>query len=147
MGSRRINRRDLDAYRRTNGHETFKDQKGMIYDVTLAWFLIERCYHEQGAIWVDVASLAERCGFTQEPRENDGLLWFALPDGTDASVLEQSRLQQDIDLARPLIVLPDERVIDGYHRLYKMFLLGRKRCIAYKLTEEEVKLITGGKNV
>lgn len=43
------------------------------------------------------------------------------------------RLVQDADLAHPIIIDPEGRVMDGMHRVVKALLQGREFVLAYRL--------------
>ncbi|MDO5505679.1 MAG: hypothetical protein Q4F49_05225 [Pseudoxanthomonas suwonensis] len=52
---------------------------------------------------------------------------------TCRSLVGHFRLMQEADLAYPIIVCPDGRVMDGMHRVTKALLEGREAIQAYRL--------------
>lgn len=52
---------------------------------------------------------------------------------TCKSIAEHIRLVQATDLAYPIIICPDGRVMDGMHRVVKAFLEDRSFVLAYRL--------------
>lgn len=68
-------------------------------------------------------------------RELDEPYWYDAEDGapTCRSIADHMRLVQDSELAYPIIVCPDGRVMDGMHRVVKALLQGRKHVLAYRL--------------
>lgn len=70
-----------------------------------------------------------------EIRELDEPYWYAsggdLP--TCRSVADHMRLVQAADLAHPIILCPERRVMDGMHRVVKALLQGREFVLAYRL--------------
>lgn len=70
-----------------------------------------------------------------EIRELDEPYWHAsggdLP--TCRLIANHMRLVQDADLAHPIIICPEGRVMDGMHRVLKALLQGREFLLAYRL--------------
>ena len=52
---------------------------------------------------------------------------------TCKSIAEHMRLVQAADLAYPIIICPQGRVMDGMHRVVKAWLEGRSTVLAYYL--------------
>jgi hypothetical protein len=56
-------------------------------------------------------------------REVDSVYWFdELHEPTVRAVVEHMRLVEEVDLAHPIIVGPDGRVMDGMHRIARAML-------------------------
>lgn len=68
-------------------------------------------------------------------RELDEPYWYASEgdEPTCRSIAEHMRLVQETDLAHPIILCPEGRVMDGMHRVVKAFLEGRTSLLAYRL--------------
>ncbi len=52
---------------------------------------------------------------------------------TCKSIAEHIRLVQNVDLAYPIILCPQGKVMDGMHRVVKAFVEGRRYLLAYRL--------------
>lgn len=61
--------------------------------------------------------------------------WYDLEGDkpTCKSIADHIRLVQTTDLAYPIILCPAGRVMDGMHRVVKVFLEGRSHLLAYRL--------------
>jgi hypothetical protein len=70
-----------------------------------------------------------------EIRELDEPYWYDMEGNipTCKSVAAHIRLVQSTDLAYPIIICPEGRVMDGMHRVVKAFLEDRKFLFAYRL--------------
>ncbi len=70
-------------------------------------------------------------------RELDELYWYASEDDspTCRSIADHMHLVQTADLAYPIIICPDGRIMDGMHRVVKALLEGRCFIHAYRLPE------------
>lgn len=55
---------------------------------------------------------------------------------TCRQVVEHARLMQECDLAFPVILSCDGRVMDGMHRICKTLLLGRDTIAAVRFRED-----------
>jgi hypothetical protein len=68
--------------------------------------------------------------------ELDADYWFgSLYKPTVRNVVEHFRLTQEVDLSYPIILGPDNRVMDGMHRVAKALLEGRDTIAAVRLPE------------
>ena len=68
-------------------------------------------------------------------RELDEPFWFGA-DGdipTCRSIADHARLIGETDLDYPIIVDPDDRVMDGMHRVCKAYMESRETVLAYRL--------------
>lgn len=133
----KINKKQLEAYRKAHGREIFST-KEYTYDIVVAQFICEKI--NKATKKINVEQLASTCGFDHRPiKEEDGFLFFLRPDGSK-SVIDAAHAQGiDLDMSKPLILNPDEALIDGMHRLYQAFMYGVEELPAYTLTPEEVK--------
>lgn len=134
----RINKKQLEAYRKTHGREIFCT-KERTYDIVIAQFICEKTNKSTGKI--NVEELASACGFDHRPvKEEDGLLFFLRPDGSK-SVIDAAHAMAvtEQDLNKPLILAHDGALLDGMHRLYQAFMYGVEELPAYTLTTEEAK--------
>lgn len=69
-------------------------------------------------------------------REVDSTYWFhGTQQPTVRNVLEHVRLIGEADLAYPIVVGPDGRVMDGMHRVARAILEGRESISAVRLPE------------
>ena len=67
--------------------------------------------------------------------EIDENWWYAHEsEPTVRSIVEHMRLVEEVDLAYPIIIDPDGRLMDGMHRVAKALLLGRPSIAAKRLT-------------
>lgn len=131
----RINQKKYAAYLKLHGREIFT-AKEKTYDITKAAFLIELDGRDSEEVSVD--DLAITCGFDHCPlAEPDGCLIFLCPDGAK-TVIDRAYFQQELDLEKPLLIA-NGKVIDGHHRLYRAFMLGRETMQAFYLTNEEIR--------
>ncbi|MDO5653344.1 MAG: hypothetical protein Q4G39_04500 [Brachymonas sp.] len=93
----------------------------------LAWD-VDRLVHLTAGLEVEAVLLSSI-------RELDEAYWYDtggdLP--TCRSVAEHMRLVQAADLAYPIILCPQGRVMDGMHRVVKAFLQGTDAIAAYRL--------------
>jgi hypothetical protein len=104
-----------------------------VYDIVKAQFIIEQSRKSSKEISVD--ELAEACGFDHRPfKEQDGYQFFS-----NAAINFEHSLKE-LDLEKPLILLPNGKLIDGHHRLYRAFMLGIETLQAYTLSPAEAKL-------
>ena len=72
----------------------------------------------------------------EELPEIDSVYWFdATQTPTVRKVVEHVRLIQEVDLAYPIILGPDNRVMDGMHRVARAMLEGRATVPAVRLRE------------
>lgn len=68
--------------------------------------------------------------------EVDSVYWFdAAHQPTVRAVIEHLRLIADVDLAYPVILGPDGRVMDGMHRIARALLDGRPAIPAVRFDE------------
>ena len=68
--------------------------------------------------------------------EIDENWWYAHEsEPTVRSIVEHLRLVNEVDLAYPIIIDPDGRVMDGMHRVAKALLLGHTTIEAKRLPE------------
>lgn len=68
--------------------------------------------------------------------EIDENWWYAHEsEPTVRSIVEHLRLINEVDLAYPIIIDPDGRVMDGMHRVAKALLLGHATIDAKRLPE------------
>ena len=69
--------------------------------------------------------------------ELDTAHWFQGPDqpATVRAVVEHIALVDEADLAYPIILSPDGRLLDGMHRVAKALLEGHQIVCAVRLTE------------
>jgi hypothetical protein len=68
--------------------------------------------------------------------EIDENWWYAYEsDPTVRSIVNHVRLVNEVDLAYPIIIDPDGRVMDGMHRVAKALLLGHATIEAKRLRE------------
>lgn len=97
---------------------------------------------ERGLLAWDVVGLIERVSglspveiSLHEISEFDEPHWFALEGNspTCREVAMHARLIEDADLAYPIIVDHEGRVMDGMHRVCKAFNLGMETILAYRL--------------
>lgn len=66
--------------------------------------------------------------------EIDENWWYAHEsEPTVRSIVEHVRLMNDVDLAHPIIVDPDGRLMDGMHRVAQALLLGHTTIKAKRL--------------
>lgn len=132
----KVNQKRWTAYRnRQKTTEIFSTAEGS-YDVILAQFLIVEDDRDPDP--VNVESLAIACGFDRRPvDEENGFLWFQQPGSNQRTVIDHEHAQKDLDLEKPLILLPNGKVLDGHHRLYRAFILGVEVLNAFSLTCEE----------
>lgn len=70
-----------------------------------------------------------------EIRELDEPYWYGSEGDTPTckSIADHMRLVQSTDLAYPIILCPEGRVMDGMHRVVKAFLESRRCLLAYRL--------------
>ncbi len=97
---------------------------------------------ERGVLAWDVRKLiAQTAGFEAEEiplsdiRELDEAFWYH-PEGdppTCRSVAQHAKLIAEADLAHPILIDPDGRVLDGMHRVCKALLLGMEAIPARRL--------------
>jgi hypothetical protein len=71
-------------------------------------------------------------------RELDECFWFQ--NGNTAptcrAIAEHAKLIQETDLAHPIILSSDGRVMDGMHRVAKALILGHETVIAVRFAED-----------
>jgi len=69
-------------------------------------------------------------------REIDELYWYDADDSppTCRDLMEHMRLVEATDLAYPIILSPDGRVMDGMHRVVKALLQERTTIMAIRLS-------------
>jgi hypothetical protein len=66
--------------------------------------------------------------------EIDENWWYAHEsEPTVRSIVEHMRLVDEVDLAHPIIIDPDGRLMDGMHRVAKALLLGHATIVAKRL--------------
>ena len=66
--------------------------------------------------------------------EIDSVYWFdSLENPTVRKVVEHFRLMQEVDTSYPIIIGPDNRVMDGMHRVARALLEGRSTIAAVRL--------------
>ena len=66
--------------------------------------------------------------------EIDSVYWFDQRDRpTVRKVVEHFRLIEEVDLAHPIILGPDGRVMDGMHRIARALVEGRSTIPAVRL--------------
>lgn len=101
-------------------------------------------HSDRGLLAWDVHRLIERTS-TLSPidlplsdiKELDEPFWFG-PEGdvpTCRKIAEHAKLIDETDLSHPIIVDPQNRVIDGMHRVCKALNKGRKSIKAFRLPE------------
>src|SRR2546423_7748619 len=113
----KINSKKLEAFRKSHTREIFCTKEAT-YDIVVAQFLIER--DDRDSEIVDVETLATACGFDHRPvKEEDGYLFFQCPGYSSKVVIDHEHSLKELDLEKPLILLPNGKVIDGHHRLYR----------------------------
>jgi hypothetical protein len=96
---------------------------------------------EQGLDAWDVDRLVERTGGLPVEQvqlaaidEIDSVYWFDESEQpTVRKVVEHFRLMQEVDLAHPIILGPDGRVMDGMHRIARVLLDRRESIAAVRL--------------
>ncbi|MBF5006583.1 hypothetical protein ISG32_20220 [Diaphorobacter sp. NR2-3-3-1] len=66
-------------------------------------------------------------------RELDEPYWFDAHHPTTREIIDHMRLVQQTDLAYPIILCPDGRVMDGMHRVCKAVLEGGTDIAAVRL--------------
>jgi hypothetical protein len=71
-------------------------------------------------------------------RELDECFWFQNGDAspTCRAIAEHAKLIQETDLAYPIILSSDGRVMDGMHRVAKALMLGHETVMAVQFTED-----------
>jgi len=68
--------------------------------------------------------------------EIDSIYWFdATERPTVRKVVEHVRLIQEVDIAHPILLGPDGRVMDGMHRIARALLDGRAAIAACRFPE------------
>ena len=68
--------------------------------------------------------------------EIDSAYWFDVREQpTVRKVVDHFRLVEEVDLSYPIILGPDNRVMDGMHRIAKALLEGRPSIRALRLSE------------
>jgi len=66
--------------------------------------------------------------------EIDSVYWFDSSDApTVRKIVEHFRLMQEVDLSYPIIVGPDNRIMDGIARVARALVEGRKTITAVRL--------------
>jgi len=66
--------------------------------------------------------------------EIDSVYWFDSSDApTVRKIVEHFRLMQEVDLSYPIIIGPDNRIMDGMHRVARALVEGRKTITAVRL--------------
>jgi hypothetical protein len=66
--------------------------------------------------------------------EIDSAYWFDSSDApTVRKIVEHFRLMQEVDLSYPIIIGPDNRIMDGMHRVARALVEGRKTITAVRL--------------
>lgn len=70
-------------------------------------------------------------------REIDEPYWFAMDDPapTCRDVIEHMQLVEATDLAYPIILSADSRIMDGMHRVVKAVLQGQSHIMAVQFSE------------
>lgn len=137
MALKKALQKRFEAYQKSHGREIFCT-KDHTYDITLAWFLVEE--DDRDPEEIDVEEAARACGFDKPPvKEEDGYYFFQVPNSTAKVVIDKEHYQKELDLDQPLLFADGEQ-IDGHHKLYRAFLLGREKMSYQELTEEEIKL-------
>ena len=72
----------------------------------------------------------------EDLHEIDSVYWFdEFEHPTVRKVVEHARLVQAVDPAYPVILGPDNRVMDGMHRIARALLEGRSTVLAVRLRE------------
>ncbi len=75
----------------------------------------------------------EEVALTDLP-EIDSVYWFDSSDPpTVRKIVEHFRLMQEVDLSYPIIIGPDNRIMDGMHRVARALVEGRKTITAVRL--------------
>ena len=75
----------------------------------------------------------EEVALTDLP-EIDSVYWFDSSDApTVRKVVDHFRLIQEVDLSYPIIIGPDNRIMDGMHRVARALVEGRKTITAVRL--------------
>ncbi len=75
----------------------------------------------------------EEVALTDLP-EIDSVYWFDSSDApTVRKIVEHFRLMQEVDLSYPIIIGPDNRIMDGMHRVARALVEGRKTITAVRL--------------
>jgi hypothetical protein len=71
-------------------------------------------------------------------RELDEPYWFSgsHTEATCRSVVEHALLINEADLAFPVILSSDGRIMDGMHRIAKALLLGQSHVLAVQFAED-----------
>ena len=71
-------------------------------------------------------------------RELDEPFWFGddAPSPTCRAIAEHARLIEETDLAFPIILSRDGRVMDGMHRVARAFIKGHTRIKAVQFAED-----------
>ena len=67
-------------------------------------------------------------------RELNEAYWFSGTHPTTQDIIDHMRLVQEADLAYPIILCPEGRVMDGMHRVSKAVLNGDAYIAAVQLT-------------
>ena len=66
--------------------------------------------------------------------EIDSVYWFDSSDApTVRKIVEHFRLMQEVDLSYPIIIGPDNRIMDGMHRVARAKVGSRKTITAVRL--------------
>jgi len=66
--------------------------------------------------------------------EIDSVYWFDSSDApTVRKIVGHFRLMQKVDLSYPIIIGPDNRIMDGMHRVARALVEGRKTITAVRL--------------
>lgn len=98
---------------------------------------------DRGLLAWDVDGLIERTARLKASavplgaiRELDEPYWYELggDQATCRSIVQHMRLMQAADLAHPIILCPEGRVMDGMHRVCKALLQGHSTIRAYRLS-------------
>lgn len=126
----RINKKQLEAYRKTHVREIFLS-KDYTYDIVVAQFLIEKSGREANMIWVDPIASEMFCECP--PMDTDGYISYT------GCLIDYRHAMTELDLSKPLIFAANGELIDGHHRLYRAQCLGINKLPAYTLTPEEAK--------
>lgn len=122
-----------EEYQSDKFGEYFQLPDGKMYNVTFAQYLAQK----KSVVEVDVEELARQCGFDRDPvSEQDGYLFFQAPGSYKVSLYED-HLYDDLDVEKP-VLLSQDAIFDGLHRLYLAFVSGMKKMNGYLFSSEEM---------
>lgn len=134
---KKINQKELQAYRKSHEREIFCT-KSATYDIVVAQFLLEK--NTRASETVDVEQLSADLGFDQLPvKEEDGYSFFQASPSSSKVAIDNEHYQKELDLSKPLI-FANGMLIDGHHRLYRAFMLGVQTLAGQTLTAAEARM-------